>query len=185
MNLNSITIRETEECDFSDIIKIETSAFKTDSEAKLTAALLTDQSAEPILSLLAFHEQEAVGHILFTKGYFYEEKEEEPDIQILAPLAVKPQWQRKRIGGQLIKKGLQILKERGTEIVFVLGHIDYYPKYGFINDATKFGFYTPYPIPEKVKDAWMVQELLPGMLDRYSGKIRCCDEMNREEHWRE
>ena len=47
----------------------------------------------------------------------------------------------------------------GSFMVFVLGHIDYYPKYGFITDAENLGFAPTHPIPEEVKEAWMVQAI--------------------------
>ena len=51
---------------------VEEQAFGYDKEAKLTAALLKDKTAEPILSLLAYHNNLAIGHILFTRVYINE-----------------------------------------------------------------------------------------------------------------
>ncbi len=184
MTLTNIQIKETNDNDFKDIMEVETKAFGGPDEAKLTADLLSDPSAEPVLSLLAFHEGEAIGHILFTRAYI-DEMENQPMIHILAPLAVKPNYQKQGVGGKLIEAGLEILKERGTELVFVLGHIDYYPRYGFINDAKNLGFPAPYSIPEEVKDAWMIQSLVSDGLKKYRGEIRCADAMNKEEYWRE
>tara|TARA_R110000765_G_scaffold426037_1_gene540453 strand:- start:58 stop:387 length:330 start_codon:yes stop_codon:yes gene_type:complete len=106
-------------------------------------------------------------------------------VRILGPLAVKPQYQSRGVGGKLIKKGLEILKEKSSELVFVLGHKKYYPKYGFIPDAGKLGFAAPYPIPTKDANAWMVQSLTPKGLEYNHGKIRCADELNKPEHWKE
>ncbi len=184
MTLQNIHIRETNSNDFNDIMEVEEQAFGSVKEAKLTAALLEDPSAEPIVSLLAFQGDEAIGHILFTRAYI-DELAKQPMIHILAPLAVKPECQKQGIGGKLIKAGLEILKERGTELVFVIGHMDYYPKHGFTPDAKSLGFTTPYPIPEEVKDAWMVLSLMPNGFEKFKGKVHCADELNREEHWRE
>ncbi len=184
MTLTNIQIRETNVNDFKDIMEVETKAFGGPDEAKLTVDLLSDPSAEPVLSLLAFHGGEAIGHILFTRAYM-NGVENQPMIHILAPLAVIPEFQKQGVGGKLIKAGLEILKERGTELVFVLGHIEYYPRYGFINDAKNLGFPAPYSIPEEVKDAWMIQSLVADGLKKYRGEIRCADEMNKEEYWRE
>jgi len=49
----------------------------------------------------------------------------------------------------------------GSEMVFVLGHMEYYPKFGFIPDAKKLGFTAPHPIPVEYANAWMVQSLNP------------------------
>lgn len=70
-------------------------------------------------------------------------------------------------------------------MVFVLGHIKYYPKYGFISDARKSGFPAPYPIPEEFADAWMLQPLTPKASEISPGKVICANELNKAEHWRE
>ena len=103
-------------------------------------------------------------------------------MHILAPLAVLPEYQNKGIGGMLIAEGLMRLKEIGSKVVFVLGHITYYPKYGFINDAGNLGYPAPFHIPEKVKEAWMVIPLTSdGLINK--GKVICAKAMNSPEHW--
>lgn len=183
MNLNEIEIREATGSDFNKVMEVEKLAFGTKEEVNLVADLLEDKSAEPILSLLAFNENRAVGHILFTRAYLIDIKQ--PLIHLLAPLAVKPEFQRKGVGGFLIRKGLEMLKEKGSELVFVLGHKAYYPKYGFITDAAGLGFYAPYPIPEKDADAWMVQSLTATGLNDYGGYVKCADKLMKQEYWRE
>ena len=180
-----IQIRETNTKDFNDIMIVEERAFGYVKEAQLTADLLNDKTAEPILSLLAFHEKKAIGHILFTRVYIDEMNTKQPLIHILAPLAVIPEYQNKGVGGSLIREGLNRLKEMGTEMVFVLGHMDYYPKYGFIPDAGKIGFSAPYPIPDEYANAWMVQSLNPKGFVIGGGNVICSNELNKPEHWRE
>lgn len=97
-------IRETAAADFDMIMEVEKQAFGYDKEARLVAQLLNDETAKPFVSLLAFDKEEAIGHILFTRVYF-SDKEVSPMMHILAPLAVKPVYQRRGIGGMLIKKG--------------------------------------------------------------------------------
>lgn len=184
INLNDVWIRETNTNDFDNIMTVEKQAFGYDKEAKLVAELLADKSAEPIVSLLAFHKDEVVGHILFTRAYF-ENQEVQPMMHILAPLAVKPEYQRQGIGGMLIQAGIKLLQEKGTNLVFVLGHKEYYPKYGFIPHAAKLGYPAPYPILEEYSDCWMVQEISPKGFEEGKGKIKCCDELNKPKHWRD
>ncbi len=76
------------------------------------------------------------------------------------------------------------MSESGVELVFVLGHPDYYPRHGF-KPAGALGFEAPYPIPDKNANAWMVQELRTGAIDSVSGKVICADALNQPEHWRE
>ena len=64
------------------------------------------------------------------------------------------------------------------------GHPEYYLKYGF-TPATILGLEAPYPIPEKVADAWMVHALHPNVIGTVSGKVICCDALNKPEHWQE
>lgn len=185
MHKQFIQIKETNTKDLSDILEVERLAFPDEAEVvELSDDLLKDVSAAPLVSLLAYFKGEAVGHILFTKAIF-NHASNQPMMHILAPLAVKPAFQRKGIGGMLIKKGLEILKAKGSELVFVLGHIEYYPNHGFIPDAGKLGFSAPYPIPENVKEAWMVQELVPGALEGNQGSVQCADAMNQAKYWRD
>lgn len=184
MQLEGIQIRETEVNDHTDIFKVEEQAFGYDKEANLTDALLHDQTGRPIISLLAFHNTKAIGHILFTRAYI-DEKINQPLLHILAPLAVKPAFQKQGIGGLLIQEGLKRLKQIGSELVFVLGHIEYYPQFGFIPDAEKLGFPAPYPIPAQYANAWMVQSLHPQKTISRQGKVICADTLNKPEHWRE
>lgn len=184
MNLKNIQIRETIASDFNYIMEVEKLTFGSDKEAKLVAELLADNTAEPTISLLAFCKEKPVGHILFTRVYF-SEQEGQPMMHILAPLAVKPEYQRQGIGGMLINAGIKKLREKGSNIVFVLGHKEYYPKYGFMLDANQIGYPAPYPIPEEYSDYWMVQPISPKGFEIGKGKIKCCDELNKLEHWRD
>ena len=76
------------------------------------------------------------------------------------------------------------LKQSGVELVFVLGHPDYYPRSGF-TPAGELGYEAPYHIPEEHSGAWMVQELSPGVIGRVKGKVQCSEVLNKPEHWRE
>lgn len=136
------------------------------------------------MSLLARYNGKPVGHILFTKAEI-EGATIQPLIHILAPLAVIPDFQKQGIGGLLIRKGIQMLKEKGTKLVFVLGHKEYYPRHGFIQNAQDMGYTTPYPNPTPAEYAeyWMMQALTDEELVK--GRIKCADALFKPEHWRE
>ena len=176
-------IRETKGIDLNDILLIEREAFKSNQVAELVKDLLEDPSAKPLLSLIAIIEERAVGHILFTTARL-SNNPKGVVVSILAPLAIAPDCQKQGIGGKLIKEGLQRLSKAGVDIVFVLGHPEYYPWYGF-KPAGKLGFEAPYPIPEENTEAWMVQELRPDLTGIASCKVICSDALNKPEHWRE
>ena len=177
-----MNIRETTPADIKDILCVEREAFQRDSEADMTRDMLSDPSAEPSVSLLAFVENQPVGHILFTRGYI--EGNSRIAVSFLAPLAVIPKFQKQGIGGALIKEGITRLSKIGVDLVFVIGHPEYYPRFGF-TPALKLGFQPTYPLPSEVADAWMVLALRPDLIGAISGKVICCDVMNKPEVWSE
>ena len=181
--INKLQIREAVETDLNDVLLIERLAFGYDKEAKLVRDLLHDPSAKPLLSLLAFKKDRAVGHILFTTARL-SDTQNTASIVILAPLAIVPDAQKQGIGGKLIDQGLELLSKSGVDLVFVLGHPEYYPRYGF-KPAGHLGFEAPYPIPDEHAGAWMVQALRSGVIGTVSGKVICADALNKPEHWRE
>jgi len=181
-----LKIVKSTELDLSDVLHVEKQAFGNDKGSEIVGlvnGLLSDPSAMPLLSLIAVNDDQTIGHILFTKARITYSKES-ISAAILAPLAVIPDAQSQGVGGQLIKEGLKLLSESGVELVFVLGHPEYYPRHGF-KPAGALGFEAPYPIPDEHANAWMVQELRPGLIGSVSGKITCADVLNQPEHWRE
>jgi len=150
---------------------------------QLIADLLVDGSAHPLLSLVATVDKRVVGHILFSKVRV-EQSGREISAALLAPLAVHPDFQLQRIGGQLVTQGLRQLLESGVDLVFVLGHPSYYTRSGFSEAGTK-GFEAPYPIPHQNAGAWMVQALHPGVIRCSSGRFVCADALDDPKYWRE
>lgn len=181
--MNELLIREAVETDLNDVLQIERLAFGYEKEADLVRELLHDPSAKPVLSLLAFQKDRALGHILFTTAQL-SGSQDSASIVILAPLAIVPDAQKQGIGGKLIEKGLELLSKSGVDLVFVLGHPEYYPRYEF-KPAGNLGFEAPYPIPDLHANAWMVQALRSGVIGTVSGKVICADALDKPEHWRE
>ena len=144
---------------------------------------MDDETAKPILSLVAVNNNKLIGHILYTK-VIITQTESSVYAQILAPLAILPDYQKCGTGQKLINEGLTRLKTSGTELVFVLGHHSYYPRCGFV-PAGNQGFEAPYPIPEEHSAAWMVQTLNGDALGNIKGKVKCSKALNEPQHWRE
>ncbi|MEN6556720.1 MAG: N-acetyltransferase [Thermoguttaceae bacterium] len=179
-------IRRSTESDRLEISSIHISAFGPEKGieiAELVNGLLDDETAKPLLSLVAEKDGKLIGHILYTKATLQPENND-ISIQLLAPLAVLSDCQSQGVGGQLIREGLRLLKESGVDLVFVLGHPGYYPKCGF-QTAGVLGFEAPYPIPEEHANAWMVQELRGGVLSAVKGKVQCATVLHQPQHWRE
>ena len=180
-----VIIREATELDLNALLEVERKAFGEEEGpeiVEMVCNLLEDTSAKPLLSLVAVENEQVTGHILFTRAQVG--SPEQVTSVILAPLAVAPDRHNRGIGGMLIEGGLKLLAERGVQLVFVLGHPDYYPRHGF-KTAGELGFEAPYPIPEEVAGAWMIQELSPGAIKSISGKVRCAQTLDRPEYWRE
>jgi predicted N-acetyltransferase YhbS len=150
---------------------------------ELVSALLAEETASPVISLVAESDGLLIGHILFTRARL-EGSPEEPLATILAPLSVHPEYQRRGLGGRLIRAGLEELSAAGCDLVFVLGHPAYYPKHGFVVAGIN-GFEAPYPIPPEHAEAWMVQELRPGTIGNVRGRVICADSLMDPKHWRE
>ena len=182
----NVQIREAFETDTPAILDVVLSAFGNEQGqeiADLIIDLLKDRSAQPVISLVATSNDRVVGHVLFTSTRL-KQAQQNFSSAILAPLSVHSDYQNKGIGGQLIQGGLNKLKAMGVGLVFVLGHPGYYPKYGFVPAGTR-GFEAPYSIPPEHADAWMVQELQPGMIGSVLGQVECADTLNDPKHWRE
>ncbi len=173
-------IVEASSADEARVLMVEREAFGGSEVAELVADLLEDVTAQPLLSLLAWEADEAVGHIMFTPATL--KGADDQSVSILAPLAVVPRFQGRGIGGSLIEHGVERLMKSGVDLVFVLGHPGYYPRHGFI-PAIPLGLEAPYEISPR--DAWMVRALRPGIVGRVTGTIACADALNHPEHWRE
>jgi putative acetyltransferase len=182
-NADGMCIVEASDSNLLDVLLVERAAFGHDAEAELVRDLLNDPSASPLLSLLALEGERAVGHVLFTSARL-KETPAAAAIALLAPLAVVPDLQRQGVGGKLIERGLRLLSDAGVDLVFVLGHPEYYPRHGF-EPAGRLGFAAPFPIPDEHADAWMVQALRPGVVGSVRGTIICADALNKPEYWRE
>ena len=159
----SVTIRQEDASDVSKIRTVNMSAFGSASEADIVDVLRRD--ARAAISLVAEHEGDIVGHIMFSPVAV----PEAPELRAmaLAPLAVIPQCQRTGIGSALVRAGLDACRRWGAAAVFVVGHPSYYPRFGFAK-ASGFGFRCEFEVADS---AFMVAELIPHVLDGQSGTV--------------
>lgn len=178
-----MSIRPASPEDQSRLLAVHEAAFGGPDEAQLVAALLDDPTAQPVVSLLAERDGTAIGHVLFT-GAVVEGYGVTVPASLLAPLAVIPEAQGQGVGQALIAAGIDALAARGIGLVFVLGHIGYYPRAGF-RPALPLGLRAPYDIDPAVADAWMVRETRPGLLGNVHGTLRCAEALMRPALWRE
>ena len=165
------TIRPERPEDSSLIRHVNELAFGQPAEADLVEKLR--QACADALSLVA-EDGAIVGHILFTPVVV--EDTARPLLGMgLAPMAVLPNRQRQGIGSQLVRRGLDILRERGCPFVVVVGHPEYYPRFGF-ESASRRGLVSQW---ENIPDAaFMVLVLDVDAMAGASGVARYRDEFN-------
>jgi len=159
-------IRPEETRDHDAISRVHRAAFGQESEVKLIIELRKSKDFSPELSLVAVMDGEIVGHILFSPVMIQSGKRSVHALA-LAPMAVQPESQKQGIGSQLVEKGLECCRRLGHQIVIVVGHPEYYPRFGF-SAARARGLEAPFPVPE---EAFMVIELTQGVLDGVSGMV--------------
>ncbi len=117
-----------------------------------------------MLSLVAESDNEIVGHILFSNLPIVTEQTTIPAVA-LAPMAVLPKHQRQGIGSELVRRGLAICGERDQQAAIVLGHPEYYPRFGF-SPALAARIESPFS-----GEAFMAAELVPGTLQNVHGSV--------------
>ena len=160
-----IYIREELPKDVESIYNVNLKAFGESSEARVINALR--KSNVLTLSLIAEQNNQIIGHIAFSPVKI-ESKDGILDAIALGPMAVLPEYQNKGIGSKLIEKCLNILRERGHDKVVVLGHANYYPRFGFV-PSIKYGIKCEYDCPVEV---FMVKELQDGSFSGVSGTVK-------------
>ncbi|MBG1262029.1 GNAT family N-acetyltransferase [Nostoc commune] len=150
--------------DYTVIAEVNTLAFGQENEAKLVEEIRHSDRYIPELSLVAEVENVVVGHILFS--YIGLVGEETLQVLGLAPLAVHPKFQRQGIGSALIKAGLEIAEAKKEAIVIVLGHPEFYTRFGF-QPSVVYEIESPFPVPEEF---FMVKPL-QSYQESYKGKV--------------
>ncbi len=139
--------------------------------------LLQDETALPILSLVAEEAGRIVGHVIFSAAAI-EGVEQDLSAYILAPLGVLEDHQGSGVGTALIQRGLAMLEHRGADLVFVYGDPNYYGRTGFRQqDAFSAPSKLTYP------DAWQVQWLRPDVAAGARGAVRCAASLAAPELW--
>lgn len=165
----NIGIYKDAEGDLPAILRLIEQAFKDSdhTEHLLVERLHSADTFIPELSLVAkTDEDRIVGYILLTKVKIVSNRDNTESLAV-APLAVPPEYQNKGIGGMLPSHAHKIAAGLGFGTVLVLGHKDYYPRFGF-HEANKFEIEFPFDVPSEY---CQVIELLPDALDGVSSMV--------------
>jgi putative acetyltransferase len=147
-------------------------AFGQPDEANIVDSL--QQSCPGLLSLVALDGDEVVGHILFSPAKI-EGDAKTIEGMGLAPIAVLPERQRQGVGTQLVKRGIEMLRSRDCPFIIVLGHPEYYPRFGFVR-ASLHGIRSQWDgVPN---EAFMILILDQSAMKGVSGVARYRDEFD-------
>lgn len=160
-------IRKEKKQDTEQIRVLLQQAFQTEphsnqKEHELVGKLrLTDAYIED-LALVYVEQDQVVGFITYTECFI-------GDFPILAlgPIAVLPEKQGQGIGTQLMEASLERAKWSGFAAVVVLGHADYYARFGF-ERANLYGIQAPFDVP---LENYRVLPLYKGALTDVSGVV--------------
>lgn len=160
-----LTLRPETTADIDAIREVNRQAFGQEDEARLVDALR--EGGHVRLSLIAEREGKVVGHILFSELAIVTDRERLPAVG-LAPMAVLPGFQRQGIGSELVRRGLELCRAQGQRIVIVLGHLEFYPRFGF---AAELARPLQSAFSDEAGEAWMALELVPGALHGIRGRV--------------
>jgi putative acetyltransferase len=165
-----IEIRKEEPRDREAIRQLNLAAFDNGPEAALVDRLRA--LCEQYLAFVAVEDGVVVGHLLFSPVTV-----EGSNVvgMGLAPMAVLPSHQRKGIGSLLVRHGLEFLRKSDCPFVIVLGHPEYYPRFGF-KVASKYKLRSQWEgVPD---EAFMVIVLNSSAFPKQGGVARYRDEFN-------
>ncbi|MFC1543608.1 GNAT family N-acetyltransferase [Candidatus Neomarinimicrobiota bacterium] len=159
------SIRPEKSADREAISEVNIEAFGQADEANLVDTLR--DAGALIISLVAVRNDQVVGHIAFSPVNIASDDGSFTALG-LAPMAVLPEHQNQGIGSQLVEAGLKECLRSGHDLVIVLGHAEYYPRFGFV-PAGPLGISWDREVPE---DAFMVVELGTGVLAGRTGEVK-------------
>ena len=163
-------IREEQPGDRESVRQVNLAAFDDVSEARVVDKLRA--ACDDYLAFVAVEDEKVVGHILFTPVTL---DGHSVTGMGLAPMAVLPAHQRAGIGSRLVRHGLEHLRQSGCPFVIVLGHPEYYPRFGF-ERASKYQLRSQWEgVPD---DAFMVAALEEDALPEAGGVARYRDEFD-------
>jgi len=167
-----IVVRREKTADHTSVRVVNELAFGQPNEANLVDALRAN--VHPFISLVAVVDDRVAGHIFFSPVTIESETGAFTAMGI-APMAVLPEYQNQGVGSRLVQEGLQECERIGHDIVVVLGHPNYYPRFGFTPASSK-GLRSEYDVPDEV---FMAIELKEGALAGRRGLVKYRPEFSR------
>ena len=174
-------IRVATNLDHDDVREVHLRAFSENEKqmvSTLAVNLLGEESNPETISLVAEVDSAVVGHIAFSPVTISNNKSWSG--YILAPLGVKPEYQKRHIGSRLIKSGMERLSKMGVNVLFVYGDPAYYSKFGF-DAAVASGYSPPYKL--RYPFGWQAVILYESVFTESAVTISCVDPLSDPELW--
>ncbi|MGB5540626.1 MAG: N-acetyltransferase [Gammaproteobacteria bacterium] len=174
-------IRVATSLDAEEIREVHLCAFPEGEKQKvstLAVSLLTEETNPETISLVAEADGAVVGHIAFSPVTINNSKSWVG--YILAPLGVKPEYQKCQIGSKLIESGMGRFSKMGVNVVFVYGDPEYYGKFGFNPDVA--ARYSP-PCELQYPFGWQAIALNEVAFTGSAVKISCVAPLSDPELW--
>jgi putative acetyltransferase len=173
MMLVTVTIREEQPEDIEAIRYVNQTAFGQHQESRLVDTLRANGGI--LLSLVAIHSSRVVGYILYSPAIISSGSEIIYG-SALGPVAVLPELQRQGIGSELIVTGNQKMREADFPFIVVLGHSEYYPRFGF-EPARSYGIKCEWDVPDNLFMI-MVMDMELSRFRGISGVVKYRPEFN-------
>ncbi|MDN3594157.1 GNAT family N-acetyltransferase [Zunongwangia endophytica] len=166
-----VTIRQEKPADYNDVFEVIKASFLNESNSDHQEQFLVNRIRKsyafvPELSLVAEVDKKIVGYIMLSEITIQNNKNKFPALA-LAPVAVLPEMQHNGIGSKLLQSAHDKAKELEYELVLVLGHEEYYPRFDY-EPAINFDIQAPFEVPKK---NFMLKELVPDAAKHIFGIV--------------
>jgi len=176
-----ITIREATQQDENGIRLVHLSAFAEDERELITTVacqLLAEETTPPTISLVVEAEGTILAHVALSPVTLVQDESFQG--YILAPLAVLPEWQNRKIGSKLVEAAIERLRERSAEILFVYGDPQYYGRFGFDANCA-VGYIAPYELTYPF--GWQAVRLNDRASELPKGALSCVASLCKQSLW--
>ena len=175
--MRMIRIREETPADYGAIDRVNQLAFGGTEEVDLVRHLRND--GDVLVSLVADMDLQVIGHVLMSRMAIETAREQIPAVA-LAPMAVHPDFQKRGIGSALAEEAIELCRLRDELIVLVMGHPEYYPRFGFSAERAE---HLAIPFELLKPGAFMALELKLGALEYTKGRVRYAKAFGLGSEW--
>lgn len=159
--------------DVSAIERVVEAAFKDEVFSDHQEQFLVERirNSPEYINSLSFvavdDDNQIIGHLILSVMYVLRSTGVKEECLALAPVSVVPRCQNQGVGRKLIEHAIQQARLTNYPAIFVMGHPEYYPKFGFVK-ASDYHVQIPFDVPDEL---FMVLELKEQSLGKDVKKI--------------